>query len=586
MSSNKLHAIYTALENFNYTKAIKQCLAQPASNSQAQALLAHAYARSGQRYKALVTMQSILLAADGANDNHDNNGDNGACFAELELEIKYSLERRVQQLEALAHPPTATAAAASSGASRKGGKKSKKKPVAQATAVVPSASQDAAKELQDWDLVDQLDSPPFLPKDWDKLPPAAKAFTDDTLLSTLSMTLLTHLKLPLSNYQLHCWAASAPDADEVAVRRAFSSGFAVLVAPQYESIAPTILADMQVLALQLSRLQQQQYGVSPAATWAAQTALWQVQYKGTSAAVQDNKQEQRLTMLPRLAESLANKSVQQEGLTPQEGLVSPEAFLLYLRTLDEQNKWEEMLAALDERLPELAASERMSPPRQIMIDSKLNVLEKLKRHTEARGLLEKELLKEYPDDWTYWKRHLDCSLKEAGDDIAGLAKTEALVDKTISALETSSRYPLRGPKLMRLELAAVRLRRSKADECSEQVALLIDCIVVYSEEFAAKASCTFSDICPYLELALESCSIDSARSLADRLSKFRVDPTSDDIKERRRELRSYIFSVKMAYKIVAMDSDLKDQLPDWKDILQVWRQFQTFEQSSGQGQVS
>jgi hypothetical protein len=81
---------------------------------------------------------------------------------------------------------------------------------------------------------------------------------------------------------------------------------------------------MQVLALQLSRIQQKAYGVEPAAAWSAQTALWQLQYKkGGSASALDEKQEQRLAMLPRLAESLANKCVEQEALATQEGLVSP-----------------------------------------------------------------------------------------------------------------------------------------------------------------------------------------------------------------------------------------------------------------------
>jgi hypothetical protein len=564
MSSSKLHPIYVALENHNFTKAIKLCLAQPPSNTLAQALLAHAYARSGQRYKALLTLESIL-------------GSEG--FPELRLEIKYSLELRLEQQQpqdASAHPPTTPAGSA---ASKKGGKKGKKKVQAATAAPTASTPTATANDLKDWDLIDQLDTPPVLPDGWEQLPPSDKALTDQTLLSTLASTLLNHLKLPLSNYQLYCWAASTNTDDEEAANKAYLAGFPVLVAPQYESLTLSILAHMQVLALQLSRIQQQVYGVAPAAAWAAQTALWQIQYKGTAL---DEKQEQRLAMLPRLAESLASKCVQQQGLTTQEGLVSPEDFLLHLRTLDQQSKWEEMLTALNERLPELQGDERMSPPRQIMIDSKLDVLEKLKRYTDARVLLETELLKEYPDNWTYWKKHLDCCLGEAeSNHDGGLAGTEELLAKTLSDSNMLERqYPLRGPRLMKVELATVRMQRCKADESNERVATLIDCIIEYSDEFATRASCTFSDLALYVELALDKGSVADARSLVDRLSKFRVAPTSDDSKQRSRELRAYIFAVKMIYKIVSKFVDLADQLPDWKELLKVWRDFQSFETKS------
>ena len=569
MSSNKLHPIYVALDNHNFTKAVKLCLAQPPSNTLAQALLAHAYARSGQRYKALLTLESIL-------------GREG--FPELKLEIKYSQELRLeqqQQGDASAHAPTPAASVASS---KKGGKKGKKK-VNAATPTPPTPISPTANDLKDWDLVDQLDTPPTLPDGWEQLPPPEKALTDQTLLSTLSMTLLNYLKLPLSNYQLYCWAASTTsDDEETAVNKAYLAGFPVLVAPQYESLTPSILADMQVLALQLSRIQQKAFGVAPAAAWSAQTALWQLKYK--DATPMDEKQEQRLAMLPRLAESLASKCVQQESLTTQEGLVSPEEFLLYLRSLDQQSKWEEMLTALNERLPELKNDERMSPPRQIMIDSKLDVLGKLKRYADCRTLLETELLKEYPDNWTYWKKHLDCSLSEAdGNSDDGLARTEEMLAKSLSEM-SERQYPLRGPRLMKVELAAVRMQRCKADESSERVAALIDCIIEYSDGFAARASCTFSDLGMYMELALDKCSTDDARSLVDRLSKFRVEPTSDDPKQRNRELRAYIFSVKMIYKSVSKLVELADQLPGWKDLLRVWRDFQSFERSAGQDQVS
>lgn len=155
--STKIHPIYVALDANQYNRAIKLCLALPKENMLAQALLAHAYNKSMQRYKAILVLQSIV-GTDG--------------FQELQLECKYSKEAwDKQQAAANAAPAPAPATAA------KKGKKGKKKP-SPAPAAKGNTSAQEAPELK-WSLADHLESPPTIDDNWEKLPPTEQAITDE-----------------------------------------------------------------------------------------------------------------------------------------------------------------------------------------------------------------------------------------------------------------------------------------------------------------------------------------------------------------------------------------------------------------------
>ena len=137
--SNKLHPIYVALDNHQFSRAIKLCLAMPADNVVAQSLLVVAYAKNHQRYKALLALQGMIGTTS---------------FPELQLEVKYSLESRE-----VAPVPAPT---------RKTGKKGKK-----ASSSAPKAQPAPSSNF---DLVDQLDHPPKLPDDWNQ--PQPHSITD------------------------------------------------------------------------------------------------------------------------------------------------------------------------------------------------------------------------------------------------------------------------------------------------------------------------------------------------------------------------------------------------------------------------
>lgn len=536
---NKLSPIYTALENGAYNKAVKLCLAQPANSLLAKALLAHAYGKSGQRYKALLTIQDIL----GQQYCKD-------YFPELQLEIKYSLE---SLSETTASNPTPVVASA-----KKGGKKGKKK-----GGVVPSAAEilhaESESSNSSWDLIDLLDEAPQLPESWDRLPSPNDAPTDETLLSTLSMTMVSVLRLPLTCYQMYCWAALKVENDEFTVRKAYLSGFAVLVAPQYQHITAKILAHMQVLALQLARIQQQSFGISPATSWAAQTALWQLQL--------ESQDPQKLVLLPRLAESLAAKSVYQ--VPSKDPLTATENFLLYIRTLDHQSKLEEKLKALQDKLDE--AADQMVPPRQTVLDMKADTLLKLKRFTEARVVIE-ELLTEYPDDWRFWKKHLECVLGET--DCSDVTTTEMFV-MAILEQNKGNKYPLRGPRLMYLDLVERRMKLAGGTDVEVRNSML-DAIKAYGDEIGGSCTCVYTDISPYLDIVLKDSDIEIGKSLVEWAQGKQVTPINDDPKASREQLRSYLLGVNILHRVVTEHNQLLESaLPPWQDLVKVWKMFES-----------
>jgi len=332
----------------------------------------------------------------------------------------------------------------------------------------------------------------------------------------------------------------------------------------------------------------------------------------------DEKQTQRLAMLPRLAESLASKCVEEYSVAAtatnddtavEEGggggsgnsLLATESFLLYMKTLDRQGKWTEKLAVLEERLAadndDANHDRQMSPPRQGILELKVATLRNLDPvpHDAVRSTVE-ELLGMFPDDWEYWKQHLECCIAEADGDVErGCVQTEAFVTRALRQAQQkqgSRTYPLRGPHLMRVELAATRLGKIPGHRRTSPSAVdceaLIQSILVYGEEFAPRATCAFSDLQPYLEFALDLGSAEEqARVLLEWSSKLRSRaPSSDDTRERRKELRTYIFAVQVNYTVLHKVEHLQSkELPRWEELMTVWKSFQAFDLAKNVDQV-
>lgn len=547
LEAARLHPVYVALENQHYSRAVKLCQApQHASSKLAKALLAHAYIKMDQRYLALLTMQQLLLA-DVPLPASENES---LYFAELDLEIRQMMEYR--QEAAKAAEATATASSTPSSAAKKN-KKGKRKgattPVA--TAVPIAAAIDTEKSIsEDRGVFYFLDNPPSLPEDWEKLPPAQFAPVDETLLSTITMAMTSHLRLPLTAYQVYCWAVSRNNTDIFLVHKAYLSGLAVLIIPQYRKYTSDILANLQTLAMQMARMQPQ------GTAWAAQNALWQVQFQDGNET--DEKLRQRLGMMPRLAESLAHKVVHTLP-SSNDNLVESENFLLYIRTLDVQQKYQEQIDAIVERLE--VGREQMAPPKQTLLDLQSQAWIKLKDYAKAKSIIE-GLLRESPDDWRYWKRHMDCCI---GLSDGSTGDTREFVH-TISKQTLSSQYPIRGPHLMLVELAK---QEGDADKLKHE-------IQEYVSKFADKTTTVFSDVAPYLEHWLTEkgpTAPDIEQFLAWVQTKS-TKPVAEDPREQRAQLRSYILSIQLIYKVVSHFPDLSARMPGWVDLLQVWTDFE------------
>lgn len=388
-----------------------------------------------------------------------------------------------------------------------------------------------------------------------------------TTLATLAVTLQS-LKLPLTAYQLYAWAVSTAPS-EIFLTKSFTLGLSVLASPSRwdkasrEKIETHVLSHLQVIALQLARLVAQQ-GESACSTrlatgWATQAALWQLQWLPHD--------EKRQLILPRLAESMALRLIQQEVGTNG----SAEVRLLCHRVFELQAKPEDMLEILQQdsvpMTESLVGSEfGVSLTAYQVQTMKAKLLTQTGDYKAARRIYE-DLLTQNPDDWSCWQGHLECCAK-----IDSVDGTSSFVDKILTQ-EESSTYALRGPRMMKVELAAHSVR------CTANVASLqslADAIIVYGKKFGPRASCAFSDLESYIDLLLQSREVHDGAIV---LVAFSIDLQKENSRqycakstkgdgEARWNLRAYIFAEKLIQKLLAFDKNYDDpSLADWTGLL-------------------
>ena len=115
----------------------------------------------------------------------------------------------------------------------------------------------------------------------------------------------------------------------------------------------------------------------------------------------------------------------------------------------------------------------------------------------------------------------------------------------------------------------------------------MECIISYGNSFASRASCIFADLSPYFDRCLCICSVEHAHVLLQWSKELRNDPlVGPSAKERLKQLRVYIFAVQVNFKVLNTFSDLQsDELPSWEALVEVWRNFQAFENSENVDQV-
>jgi N-terminal acetyltransferase B complex non-catalytic subunit len=393
-----------------------------------------------------------------------------------------------------------------------------------------------------------------------------------TTLATIAAT-LKNLKLPLTTYQIYSWAISA-DPNELLLTRTFCLGVALLCCPtKYSSddqvsIRTHVLAHMQAIALQLARLSLSSGSGSKmssllATSWAAQCALWQLQFLPPDP--------QRSMILPRLAESMTKRLVEQE--------TSPSAEIqwIYLRALEQQSNFSDML----ERLSQLSTEETGTShptefgvaltPNQILSE-KARILCALDKF-EAAGDIYETLISKSPDDFSCWMHHLECSMKSAGT----LERTEKLVEKILET-QTETKYPLRGPHLVKIELKARLLNSGGGDNISDSLLDgLAKAIQGYTQMFAARATCCFSDVEKYLTLLRDSggSSSNMVISLLEWTNAFRLEnkfEKSDSDGVRQSKLRAFICSCKITHKLLSKCQESQIiHMPSLQELLEQWK---------------
>jgi len=596
----KLNPIYAAIDAYQFGRAIKLAAALPDSNVLGKALLAHSYTKSGQKYQALVTLHKILI------------GDASASLSTVFFELQSILDRQNSAVTPSASTPSAQGSKAEPTTSTKKGKRGKKKPAQQQQ----HQQQQQQKQQQQQqsrggesnrpqeDLIDRLDAPPSVPEKIDFVTDEEKSslpstntigtiITDETTLATLAVSLKS-LQLPLTAYQMYARAADAFPT-EVLLTKTFAYGLSTLAAPHpwnkdsRSRVEIHVLGHMQTVSLQLARVAvsaNDNNTLMMATAWACQSVLWQLEW-----LPEDDK---RSLILPRLAESMAKKLLQQENDTNQR---SKEIRLLCLRILKRQSKWNEILHILEDMPTNEsetdsgnigAVSEKVFGVTMAYHQTQLELAEALKqldRYDDARVVYE-GLLERSPDDWSCWKAHLECSRLGKSDD--AVDSTRTLANNVIQARE-GLRFQLRGPHLMLLEIATEHYRKDSNDE---HLRALGSAVQQYAKIFAHRANCTIVDLDYYLTIILDQGSTGTGRDVTLSLLEFAellrksnssigaIDSDGYCEKEHERKLRAYIFSVKLCHKLLSVNDDLAEKyLPDWIEIVKEWQA--TFSLSEG-----
>ena len=363
------------------------------------------------------------------------------------------------------------------------------------------------------------------------------------------------------------------------------------------------------------------------------------------------KLRQKITLLPRLAESLSSRiALKEEGCGTT---TSENDWDVYLQTLLDQGKKVEALETLKtiQCTPMIVANDDTNGNDNTTTNKNNNVLpqindehtienhmgsllpytqrKKLERcavlcqelgmFTDATGYY-RELLNVFPDQWTYWMGLVDSCVKKmgtsspsssslslSGDDgntmgeeegfninEEGWEQCQTFAKEVISKVESSHKYALRGPHLILLELASMKvlrqaaMRNEKGEEDEELVLVLRDEICKYGNKFGSIASCCFADIQSYLNILVRASSSSSpaimvggcipnnvlhvlnwakemwstnAQSSTNAADHNLMDEevSNDEFRERRKKIRSFIFAVHVVYGIAVemKDSTLK-----------------------------
>mmetsp|Transcript_30847 Transcript_30847/g.47039 ORF Transcript_30847/g.47039 Transcript_30847/m.47039 type:complete len:916 (-) Transcript_30847:61-2808(-) len=400
-----------------------------------------------------------------------------------------------------------------------------------------SSAKKVIEEILDWDgekvecdaddISESLEVKPNK-TDWSNLPTklCPPDLADETTLDTLSITMIG-INMSEMVYKLYAWVGEYHATIRLFSQpKQFVAGLQILVQSDRND---AILESMQALALQMSR-------ISPLYTaWAARTALWQWQFA-------DKKVDDvRLQMLPRLAESLAEKVVEASGTI--------EDCQLWVQILRSQSKWEGIL----DILPKLAKM----PPVQIL-EISIECHTNLEQWGRAQNACVDLLRKQSGGQWSTWKSLIACSLEKGG-----FEETECVSKKLLDELQSSLQQD-RTLSLVFCELALVGIQHRSKKTIDLQMA-----IQDYANAFSSKMSCVFEDLESYLNKFIETANKDEVEAMSNWVDDLRQANILEKGEENCYKLRSLIFSLQVMRKCKF------DQLPKWTYVADAWISFPT-----------
>jgi N-terminal acetyltransferase B complex non-catalytic subunit len=159
-------------------------------------------------------------------------------------------------------------------------------------------------------------------------------------------------------------------------------------------------------------------------------------------------------------------------------------------------------------------------------------------------------------------------------DGADVSATEKFVE-AIFEKNRDSKYPLRGPRLMRLDLVEQRIKMEKSSDDESRKAML-NAIKTYGDEIGGSCTCVFADLAPYLDTVLKDSDIEFGKSLVEWAKEKQVSPIDDDPKASRVQLRNYLLGMNVLHRVVTEHKELLETaLPPWQDLVEVWKVFES-----------
>ena len=481
----RLRPVYNALDQKNYSKVLKLTNIEAKNEPICQwdltkALRVVALDRSGRKRDALVQLQVVIGSGGCWYELNDH-------ILQMDAGLPGSTSTSALTLASVLDPTVGFSAAASAPNSKSKGKKGKGKgKKAHPPSNPPNDLRSAqVSDLSQIDLVDLLDEPTWkrymkVMGEAQKNVPEKEIIVDDVVLATLKVSLLSfHLNDTLA--RLYARAAdalgSSPGANKEELcsilqesyfahlrlmctfprtahvfhthNKDISNGASTRRIWQADRVCEA-LETAQLSAMTLAKhtgsrlhlswvanaaLMQREANLDAAKLMKARLSTSETTSDKASAVLHDkiSKLEGKAAMLPRLAESLMGRVVSRPEGSEQEHPPSAEDWQLYIRSLTEQDRFEDALEQLEGI--ECASGSSENEVRRIddqtdvtshdgsliqlalreKLELKASLCLGLKRYDDAVEVYE-QLMQLHPDNWAYWKGLLKSSLSPNASD--------------------------------------------------------------------------------------------------------------------------------------------------------------------------